>query len=347
MKHFILFIALIFLTLFLAILNKEDRNLSQSSMPTLRIFGYSSFTGNWGPGPLLKKEFEKVCQCKVEFLEASDSGVILQRLRMEGESLRIDLVLGLDQFDLAKAEEDHKWRKLSLGELNVHEPVKPALKINSFVPYDWGPLAFVTRKTALGGDTPKKLDDLLAPSWKNKIALEDPRTSSPGMQFLYWVLKSKGEEAGFKFIAEMMKQAHSHSPSWSTAYGLFKSNQAQMVYSYLTSPLYHQIEEEDSSYVALSFEEPLPVQFEFVGIPEYCRNCELAERFINFMLSSEGQKIIMQKNYMLPVMKGVIDGTPFEKLAEGSYQKDFFIPSTLEVEAILKKWTELRRSEIN
>ena len=348
MKHFIFFIASIFLLLFLAVLNKNEQGFSKNSMPTLRIFGYGSFTGNWGPGPLLKDEFEKTCQCKVEFLESSDSGVILQRLRMEGESLRIDLVLGLDQFDLSKAQDEHKWRQLSLGELNVYDNVKKALSNTSFIPYDWGPLTFVARKSDLGTKAPQNLDDLLNKDWSRKIALQDPRTSSPGMQFLYWVLKSKGENAGFEYVAKMMAQAHSFSPSWSTAYGLFRNGQAKMVYSYLTSPLYHQVEEKDSSYVALQFAEPLPVQYEFVGIPEYCRNCELAEKFINMMLSPQGQKIIMEKNYMLPVMKGVMEGTPFEKMAdEGLYSSDFTIPPLAEIEAILKKWTEIRRGEFN
>ncbi|UOE99875.1 thiamine ABC transporter substrate-binding protein [Bdellovibrio reynosensis] len=347
MKHFIFFIAVIFLGLFLAVLNKNEQSTITSTVPTLRVFGYASFTGRWGPGPLLKEQFEKTCKCKVEFIEGSDSGILLQRLKIEGESLGADLVIGLDQFDLSKAMAEQTWRKLSLGELNVYDSVKPALSNGSFIPYDWGALTFVARKNELT-NYPDTLDELLAPELNKKIALEDPRTSSPGMQFLYWVLKSKGEEEGFKFLDKIMAQAHSFSPTWSTAYGLFTSKQAKLAYSYVTSPLYHELEEKRQDYTALPFAEPLPVQFEFVGIPEFCRHCELAEKFINLMLSNEGQKTIMEKNYMFPVMKGIMEGTPFANaLVHVKTMDQFEVPSVTEVERILKRWTEIRRGALN
>lgn len=346
MRHFILFIAVIFLGLFLAVLNRTDQASITGGAPTLRVFGYSSFTGRWGPGPLLKEAFEKHCKCKVEFIEGSDSGILLQRLRIEGESLGADLVVGLDQFDLSKAMDEQKWRSLSVGKLDVYETVKPALSNNYFVPYDWGALTFVTHKGELN-QIPSTMDDLLAPELTKKIALEDPRTSSPGMQFLYWVIRSKGEEEGFKFIAKMMNQAHSFSPTWSTAYGLFTNRQAKMAYSYVTSPLYHEIEEKRKDFVAIPFTEPLPVQFEFVGIPDFCRHCELAEQFVNLMLSNEGQKIIMEKNYMLPVMKGVRDNTPFATIPVVKTMDKFEILPTSEVDRLLKRWTDIRRGELN
>ena len=107
MRHFIFFLAVIFLALFLAVLNRTDTRSANGNLPTLRVFGYSSFTGRWGPGPLLKEAFEKSCKCKVEFIEGSDSGILLQRLRIEGESLGADLVIGLDQFDLSKIGRAH------------------------------------------------------------------------------------------------------------------------------------------------------------------------------------------------------------------------------------------------
>src|SRR6478752_3573204 len=140
MKNFIVFIAVVFLGLFLALLNRTETNTSAGSMPTLRVFGYSSFTGKFGPGPSLKAEFEKTCNCKLEFIEGSDSGILLQRLKIEGESLGADLVIGLDQFDISKATAEQQWRKMNLGDLNVYDVVKPALANKFFVPYDWGAL---------------------------------------------------------------------------------------------------------------------------------------------------------------------------------------------------------------
>ncbi|MNJ92697.1 Thiamine-binding periplasmic protein precursor [compost metagenome] len=346
MRHFVVFILVIFLGLFLAVINRNNPEGGKGSVTTLRVFGYSSFTSRWGPGPLLKEVFERTCNCKVEFIEGSDSGILLQRLKIEGESLGADVVVGLDQFDLQKATTEQQWRKLNLAQLDVYESVKPALQNPFFVPYDWGVLTFVARK----GEVPDKLytlDDLLNKEWMKKIALEDPRTSSPGMQFLYWVIQSKGEEEGFQYLKKMMGQVHSYSPTWSTAYGLFTNKQARLAYSYVTSPLYHEVEEKNKSYFALSFKEPLPIQYEFVGIPEFCRHCTLAEQFVNLMLSPDGQKIIMEKNYMFPVMKGVREGTRFGSLPDYRTIEKFEIPLSSEVDRLLKRWSEVRRGETN
>lgn len=346
MKHFIFFLAVIFSGLFFAFLQKTEQGSSANSVPTLRVFGYASFTGRWGPGPALKELFEKNCNCKVEFIEGSDSGILLQRLKIEGESLGADVLVGLDQFDLAKALSEHSWRKLNFGKLDMYDSVLPALTTSFFIPYDWGALTFVVRRNELSR-LPTSLDDLLDSELAKKIALQDPRTSSPGMQFLYWVIRSKGEDEGFKYLQKLMGQVHSFAPTWSTAYGLFTNKQAKMAYSYVTSPLYHEIEEKRKDYVALTFNEPLPVQFEYAGIPDFCRHCELGEKFVNLMLSPEGQKIIMEKNYMLPVMRGVMEGSAFAPLMNVRTIQEVEVLPTAEVDRLLKRWTEIRRSELN
>lgn len=346
MKHFILYLTVIFSALFVAVLNKSNESAFTESKPTLRVFGYSTFTGQWGPGPGLKELFEKDCNCLVQYIEGSDSGILLQRLKLEGQSLGADLVVGLDQFDLQKALSEQKWRELSISGLEVYDEVKPALQNSYFVPFDWGVISFVTRKGEFE-KPPESLDDLLAPEFKRKIALEDPRTSSPGLQFLFWVIQAKGEVEGFKYIQKMMEQAHSFSPSWSAAYGLFTKKQAKIALSYVTSPVFHQIEEKNQDYVALEFKEGHPIQFEFMAIPAFCKNCELAEKFVNLLLSDEGQRLIMRKNYMFPVVKKVKEGTEFENVPHFKTLSDFQIPSTQEVERLLKRWSELRRGASN
>ncbi|MBL7669375.1 MAG: thiamine ABC transporter substrate-binding protein [Bdellovibrionaceae bacterium] len=343
MKHFLLYITSVFLILFIIVINKNQKVQVRHQKAVVRIFSYSSFTGKGGPGPRLKEEFEKTCACVVEFIDGNDSGVLLQKLKLEGESLGADLVIGFDQYDLQKALAEIKWRQLDFSNLDVDPEIKPVLSNSYFVPYDWGVLSFVGRKSELN-EAPESLDDLLKSEFTKKIALEDPRYSSPGMQFLFWVIRSKGEEDGFKYLRKMMEQAHSFAPSWSTAYGLFQKKQALLVFSYLTSPLYHLIEEKNSDYVALEFKEPHPVQFEFVGIPDFCKQCGLSEKFINLMLSIEGQRMIMSRNYMFPVVKAAKEGTLFAHLVPKNLMK-FDIPSINEIDRFIKHWSDLRRSE--
>jgi thiamine transport system substrate-binding protein len=340
MQHFILFLSTVFFVLIFSFFNKQNK--SDLAKPTLRVFGYSSFISKFGPGTELKEIFEKTCDCQVDFIEGADSGILLQRIKLEGSTLGADLVIGFDQFDLQKALSEIKWRKLDFSQLELDEVIKPALNNNYFVPFDWGIMAFVGRKDESIAP-PKNLSDLLKPQYKRKFALQDPRTSSPGMQFISWVKKSFGDEEYKKFIEQVIDQAHSFSPSWSTSYGLFVKKQVHFVFSYVTSPLYHLLNEKNSNYFAIPFTEKHPVQFEFAGIPADCRNCDKAEQFINLMLSEEGQKIIMNKNYMYPVMKSVRVGTPFED-QENLYKLiSFEIPSVNDIEALVKDWSEVRK----
>lgn len=342
MRHIILFLTTVFVILFLAVLNR-DNEISSAAKPTVRIFGYSSFAGHWGPGPKLKEIFEKSCQCQVEFIVAADNSMLLQKLKLEGASLGADLVVGLDQFDLQKALSEQSWQKLNFSNLDLEPEIKGRIQNDYFVPYDWGVLSFMMKKT--NSPRPMSLDDLLDDALKGQIGLQDPRTSSPGFQFLWWVLRSKGEEDGFRFLAKLMNHAHSWSSSWSTSIGLYNRDQVKTVFTYVTSPVYYAVEEKNMDHESLSFREPLPLQIEFTGIPTSCRQCDLAEQFLNLMLSSEGQRLLMEKNYMFPVLRGAKEGTPFAALSHVGRTMSFEIPSDAEVDRLLKKWSELRRGE--
>ncbi len=340
MQHFILFLSTIFFVLIFSFFNKQNK--SDQIKPTLRVFGYSSFISKYGPGTELKELFEKSCDCHVDYIEGADSGILLQRIKLEGSTLGADLVIGFDQFDLQKALSEIKWRKLDFSQLELDQIIKPALNNSYFVPFDWGIMAFVGRKD----DPlipPRSLTDLLKPQYKRKFALQDPRTSSPGMQFLAWIKKAFSDEEYKKYIEQIIDQAHSFSPTWSVSYGLFVKKQVNYVLSYTTSPLYHLISEKNSNYFAIPFSEKHPVQFEFSGIPADCRNCEKAEEFINLMLSEEGQKIIMNKNYMYPVLKSVRAGTPFEPLMALEKLIPFEIPSASDIEDLFQNWSEARK----
>src|SRR3546814_16603601 len=70
---------------------------------TLTVYTYDAFTSEWGPGPAIKKAFEKDCGCTLEYVALDSSIGVLSRLRLEGESNKADVVLGLDLNVMAEA----------------------------------------------------------------------------------------------------------------------------------------------------------------------------------------------------------------------------------------------------
>lgn len=346
MRHFIIFVVVIFSGLSFFYFNKEEREKINDDR-TVRVYASASFVAKWGPAPQLKELFDKHGIYKVEFIESPDIAMTLQKISFENQNSLTDVVLGLDQFDISRSATKIKWKSFSKDVLNSVQSQlikeNDAIKDqSSFMPYDWAPMSFVARKDL---EIPiEKLQDLLKPELKNKIALQDPRTSSPGLQFLAWIFESKPEAEATEFLKSVMKQAHSFSSGWSAAYGIFKNKQADIVFSYVTSPLYHQVEENDSSYAAIDFKEPLPIQVEFAGIPDTCKNCEGAVKFIEFLISKEAQEVIMKKNYMLPVLDLVKEATAFDSLKVYKTLPVQFYEQE-KVEKWITQWAEIRKNE--
>jgi thiamine transport system substrate-binding protein len=74
--------------------------------PTLTVYTYDSFTSDWGPGPKIKEEFEKECNCYLNFVGLTDAVEILSRIQFEGKETKADIVLGLDDNLIADAKKN-------------------------------------------------------------------------------------------------------------------------------------------------------------------------------------------------------------------------------------------------
>jgi thiamine transport system substrate-binding protein len=334
MRHFFIFFALILGVLFFSN-SFKNRTPAQK---TLKIFASSSFINKWGPGPSLKENFEKTCLCTVEFFELPNAAILTEKLKSE----KIDLVMGFDQFDLDFLNENSSWKKITTQNISWHPKIVELAENKNFIAYDWGILSFLSRKSETQIEE-IDLFDLLNKDWKEKISMQDPRTSSLGLQFILWVLNVLGKEEAFPFLEKMNSQVLIYAPSWSTSYGLFQKKQVSLTFSYVTSALYHQIEENNSDIFPLAIKQGHPMQIEYMGIPDNCIECEMAESFVKFILNSDSQQIIMKKNYMFPVIKGVEVGTPFESYINFPTVKFNQFVSPSERELVLKKWSELRK----
>ena len=131
------------------------------------------------------------------------------------------------------------------------------------MPYDFGALTFLADSQELARaklSLPKSLQDLLQPEWNKNFVLEDPRTSSPGLQLLLFSEKALG--AGFgPYWKALRGQWLAMPPSWSAAYGLFVQGKAPLVWSYVTSEAYHR-EHGSTRYRAVLLEGRPAVQIE-------------------------------------------------------------------------------------
>ena len=276
--------------------------------PELTVYTYDSFVSDWGPGPAVEKAFEETCGCDLKLVGAGDGAALLARLKLEGERTRADVVLGLDTNLTAAAAETGLF---STHSVTAEYDLPVAWEDPVFVPYDWGYFAFVHNADLQAPTSLKALAES-----ELKIVIQDPRSSTPGLGLLMWVKTAYGDEAP-AIWAGLADNIVTVTKGWSEAYGLFLEGEADMVLSYTTSPAYHLIAEEDSSKAAASFDEGHYMQIEVAGKVAGTDQPELADQFLQFMVTDAFQSIIPTTNWMYPAVTpagGLPDG--FETLIQ-------------------------------
>ena len=274
--------------------------------PELTVYTYDSFVSDWGPGPAVKTAFEETCGCTLKFVGAGDGAALLARIKLEGARTKADVVLGLDTGLMAAAEEtglfaEHRVTADYDLPIDWTDPV--------FVPFDWGYFAFVLNADQKAPTNFKELADS-----DLKIIIQDPRSSTPGLGLLLWVKAAYGDKAPeiWEGLADNIVTV---TKGWSEAYGLFLEGESDMVLSYTTSPAYHLIAEEDASKKTAAFDEGHYMQIEVAGKIAGTDQSELADAFLEFMVTDAFQAIIPTTNWMYPAVVPA-DGLPkgFETL---------------------------------
>jgi thiamine transport system substrate-binding protein len=171
----------------------------------------------------------------------------------------------------------------------------------TFVPYDYGYFAVVYDSQALP-NPPASLKELVEGDPAQKIVIQDPRTSTPGLGLLLWVKSVYGEQAPDAW-KKLRQRVLTVTPGWSEAYGLFTKGEAPMVLSYTTSPAYHVIAEAVDRYRAAAFSEGHYLQVEVAGMTRRGADNPLARQFLDFIATPAFQDVIPMTNWMLPAAK--------------------------------------------
>ena len=265
---------------------------------TLTVYTYESFTSDWGPGPKITEAFEQECNCEVEWRSGVDAALLLSLLKAEGKNSEADVILGLDTNLMAEAI--GSGLVVPHG-LDADYTLPMEWTDTHFVPYDYGYFALMYDSEALP-NPPQSMEELVAGGTTKDLIIQDPRTSSPGLGFVFWLRSIYGDDT-----ADIWKQLSSRiltvTPGWGEAYGMFLNGEAPMVMSYTTSQSYHEVVEETSRYKALIFPEGHYMQVEVAGVGAHSDQPELAKKFLEFLVSKRAQKFIPTTNWMYPVVE--------------------------------------------
>ncbi|HCE1506974.1 TPA: thiamine ABC transporter substrate binding subunit [Vibrio parahaemolyticus] len=297
---------------------------------TLTIYTYDSFAADWGPGPKIEQAFEAKCGCDINFVALDDGVSILNRLRLEGGNSKADIVLGLDNNLMAEAK---KTGLLTEHNVDTANTVLPnGWSDTTFVPYDYGYFAFVYNKEKLA-NPPKSMKELVETRDDLKVIYQDPRTSTPGQGLMLWMKSIYGDDVTQAW-QKLASKTVTVTKGWSEAYSMFLNGESDLVLSYTTSPAYHLIAENDSKFATANFSEGHYMQVEVAAKVKGSKNSELADKFMDFILSDEFQSAMPTGNWMYPVTDVELP-KGFETLSVPSKSLSF---SADEVAKMRKSW---------
>lgn len=260
--------------------------------------------------------FEQSHNVQVTFLPSGDAGSTLNRAILSKDAPVADVLFGVDNTFLSRALEEKlflPYAPAALSQIIAEIPLVPGKQM---VPVDYGDVCINYDKSYFaeqGLALPQTLDDLLDPSYKGLLVVENPATSSPGLAFLLATIAEYGPEGFLNFWKALKENGLVVVNDWETAYYTNFSGSAgqgpqPMVVSYATSPAAEVIfaEEELDASPTASLVGPNMCfrQIEYAGILKGTQKLELAQAFIDHMLSPVFQSDIPLNMFVYPVIQG-------------------------------------------
>ena len=270
----------------------------------LRVITHSSFSL---PKPMLA-QFEAQAGVKLSIIKAGDAGEMLNKLILTKAQPIADVVFGLDNALIAKAQ--------AAGVIEPYagaaqqRAVAGATLATGVVSVDYGFVTLNYDRAAFaksGLALPKTLEELTLPQYRDLLVVQNPATSSPGQAFLLATVAGMGEAAAFDWWARMRTNGVKVVKGWTEAYYTeFSRNGGTrpLVVSYATSPaaevFYSKEKITEPPTGNLFLKGGVFRQVEGVALVKGGGQREAAAKFIEFMRSPAAQEALQTTMWMFP-----------------------------------------------
>lgn len=296
--------------------------------------------------------FENEHQVKVQFLEVGDTGTAVNKAVLSRENPLADVFYGIDNTFLSRALEAdifEPYQSPYLDQIDEKYQLDDDYRVS---PVDFGDVCLNYQKAYFEEhdlNPPASLEDLTRPEYQGLLTVENPATSSPGLAFLLATIGHFGEDGYLDYWQKLVDNDLNVVNDWETAYYSAFSQAGgtyPIVVSYGSSPPFEMIfaEEELSEppTAAVVENESCFRQIEFVGILKGTQQRELAEHWIDFMLSPAFQEDIPLNMYVFPVNKNARLDETFQRYLEIPDQTAEVSPGAIAEnrEKWIQAWTE-------
>lgn len=281
---------------------------------TLRVMTHDSFSVSED----VIAAFEAEHNVTVQFLKAGDAGTMLNQAILSKDSPQADVLYGVDNTFLSRALEagifiPYKAQGLDKG-FDAYQ-LDPDSRV---VPVDFGDVCLNYDKAYFAEHAlaiPQSLADLTRPEYKGLLVVENPASSSPGLAFLIATIGVFGEEGYLDYWRALRANDVLVVEGWDTAYytefsgGASSEGMRPLVVSYATSPAAEVYFSEgtltEPPTGAITAPGTCFRQIEFAGILKGTKNQELAQAFIEFLLSAPFQSDIPFQMWVFPISQEI------------------------------------------
>ncbi|MFQ5616578.1 MAG: thiamine ABC transporter substrate binding subunit [Anaerolineales bacterium] len=255
--------------------------------------------------------FQETNNVIVQFIEAGDTGAAVNKAALSKDAPLADVFYGVDNTFLSRALDEGIFEPYDspvLTNIPNHFKLDPE---NRALPVDYGDVCLNYDKAYFAENSlaiPESFEDLLKPEYAGLLVVENPATSSPGLAFLLATIGHFDENGYLEFWQGLVDNDVLVVNDWETAYyGEFSQwgGTRPLVVSYGSSPPFEVIFAEepldDAPTGAIVGDGTCFRQIEFVGILKGSENRGLAEKWVDFMLSTTFQEDIPLQMYVFPV----------------------------------------------
>jgi len=267
--------------------------------------------------------FESENGIDVQFLEIGDTGTAVNKAALSKDNPLADVFYGVDNTFLSRALEEGIFEAYRSPLLEQVDQTFILDQSYHALPVDFGDVCLNYQKSYFEENdlaVPNSLDDLTDPAYKGLLTVQNPATSSPGLAFLMTTVGYFGEDGYLKFWQELVENEVNIVNDWETAYYSAFSQAGgpdPIVVSYGSSPPFEVLFSDtpllDAPTAAITSPGTCFRQIEFVGILNGTENREMAEKWIDFMLSPAFQEDIPLNMYVFPVNSSAVLEETFRK----------------------------------
>jgi thiamine transport system substrate-binding protein len=287
---------------------------STSAPVTLTVMTHDSFAAS----DTVIKAFEDANNAKLVFVKSGDGGAALNKAILTKNNPQADVFYGVDNTFLSRALEEGIYEAYKSPALSSIPDEFKLDKTNQALPVDYGDVCINYDKAYFASKNlplPQSLDDLTKPEYKGLLVTENPASSSTGLAFLLATIAQYGSDNYLNYWQKLKNNGLVVVDGWETAYNTNFSGSSgkgaqPMVVSYASSPavevIYASSPVTEAPTASLVGTNMCFRQIEFVGILKGTKHLQLAQKFVDYMLSQKFQEDMPLQMFMYPVNSSAV-----------------------------------------